>query len=146
MSSLMRYQTPATTLSTLLDDFLTGGVYSSCDRDITLGSYPRLDIVEEKEMYKISADMPGLDKKDISIEIKNGVLAISGEKKEEKTERDKDRYYHFERRFGTFRREFALPEHVDTEHVEAKYANGVLELVIRKTEAAKPRAIDIKVE
>ena len=146
MSALIRYETPATTLSDLLDGFLDNGFFNAWDRDISLASYPRVDIVEEKDTYKITADMPGLDKKDISVEIKNGVLALSGEKKEEKTERDKNRYYHFERRFGSFRREFALPDHVDSDHVEAKYANGVLELTLKKTEAAKPKAIEVKVE
>jgi|SRR5271157_2073411 HSP20 family protein len=146
MSALVRYETPATSLSNLLDDFLGNGIFNAWDRDISLVNYPRVDIVEEKDTYKITADMPGLDKKDISVEVKNGVLAISGEKKEEKTERDRNRYYHFERRFGSFRREFALPDHVDPDHVEAKYANGVLELTLRKTEAAKPKAIEVKVE
>jgi HSP20 family protein len=146
MSALIRYETPPTTLSNLFDSFMDNGFFNACDRDISLSSYPRVDIVEEKENYKITADMPGLDKKDISVEIKNGVLALSGEKKEEKTERDKDRYYHFERRFGSFRREFALPDHVDSDHVEAKYANGVLELTLKKTEAAKPKSIEVKVE
>jgi HSP20 family protein len=146
MSALVRYETPTTTLSNLLDDFLGNGIFNAWDRDISLVNYPRVDIVEEKDTYKITADMPGLDKKDIAVEIKNGVLSLSGEKKEEKTEKDKNRYYHYERRFGSFRREFALPDHVDAEHVEAKYANGVLELTLRKTEAAKPKQIEVKVE
>jgi HSP20 family protein len=146
MSALIRYETPATTLSDLLDGFSDNGFFNAWDRDISLSSYPRVDIVEEKDNYKITADMPGLDKKDIAVEIKNGVLAISGEKKVEKSEREKDRYYHFERRFGSFRREFALPDHVDSEHVDAKYANGVLELTLKKTEAAKPKSIEVKVE
>jgi HSP20 family protein len=145
MSALVRYETP-TTLSNLFDDFLGNGIFNAWDRDISLVNYPRVDIVEEKDTYKITADMPGLDKKEIAVEIKNGVLSLSGEKKEEKTEKDKNRYYHYERRFGSFRREFALPDHVDADHVEAKYANGVLELTLRKTEAAKPKQIEVKVE
>jgi HSP20 family protein len=146
MSALVRYETPTTTLSSLLDDFLGNGVFNAWDRDISLVNYPRVDIVEEKDTYKITADMPGLDKKDIAVEIKNGVLSLSGEKKEEKTEKDKNRYYHYERRYGSFRREFALPDHVDADHVEAKYANGVLELTLKKTEGAKPKQIEVKVE
>jgi HSP20 family protein len=146
MSALIRYEAPSTTLSNILDDFLGTGAFNAWDRDISLENYPRVDIVEGEAAYKISADMPGLDKNNISVEVKNGVLAISGEKKEEKTEREKNRFYHFERRFGSFRREFALPEHVDAEHVDAKYTNGVLEITLTKTEAAKPKAIEIKVE
>jgi HSP20 family protein len=146
MSSLMSCRPQETTLSNLFSNYLPTDIFEAWDRDVSLVSYPRVDIVEEKESYKISADMPGLDKKNISVEVKNGILAISGEKKEEKTERDKDKYYHFERRFGSFRREFALPDHVDSEHVDAKYANGVLELTLRKTEASKPKSIEVKVE
>jgi HSP20 family protein len=146
MSALIRYETPSTSLTNLIDDFLGTGVFDSWDRNISLATYPQVDIVEDKDVYRISADMPGLDKNDISVEVKNGVLSISGEKKEEKTERDKNHYYHFERKFGSFRREFALPDHVDAEHVDARYANGVLQLVLKKTEAAKPKAIDVKVE
>jgi HSP20 family protein len=146
MSALVRYETPNTTLSNLFDDFLGNGIFNAWDRDISLVNYPRVDIIEEKDTYKITADMPGLDKKDIAVEIKNGVLSLSGEKKEEKTEKDKNRYYHFERRYGSFRREFALPDHVDAEHADAKYANGVLELTLKKTEAAKPKQIEVKVE
>jgi HSP20 family protein len=146
MSSLIRYESPSTTLAGLWEDFIGNGIFNAGDRDISLVNYPRVDIVEEKDVYKINADMPGTDKKDISVEIKNGVLSISGEKKEDKTEKDKDRYYHYERRFGSFRRDFALPDHVDIEHVDAKYANGVLELTLRKTEAAKPKQIEVKVE
>jgi HSP20 family protein len=146
MSALIRYETPATALGNLLDDFLGTSAFNAWDRDISLESYPRVDIVEGVDAYKITADMPGLDKNNISVEVKNGVLAISGEKKEEKSEREKNRFYHFERRFGSFRREFALPDHVDAEHVDAKYTNGVLEITLTKTEAAKPKAIEIKVE
>ncbi len=146
MSALIRYETPATTLTNLLDDFLGSSAFDAWDRDISLASYPRVDIVEDKEVYRISADMPGLDKKDIVVEVKNGVLSISGEKKTEKTEQDKNRYYHFERRFGSFRREFALPDHVDADNVDARYTNGVLEVTLKKTEAAKPKAIEVKVE
>ena len=146
MSALIRYETPATTVSSLFDEFMGNDFFNARDRDISLASYPRVDIVEEKDNYKITADMPGLDKRDISVEIKNGVLSISGEKKEEKSERDKNNYCYFERRFGSFRREFALPDHVDSEHVDAKYSNGVLELSLKKTEKAKPKLIEVKVE
>jgi len=146
MSALIRYETPATALGNILDDFLGASAFNAWDRDISLENYPRVDIVEGQDAFKISADMPGLDKNNISVEVKNGVLAISGEKKEEKNEREKNRFYHFERRFGSFRREFALPDHVDAEHVDAKYANGVLEITLIKTEAAKPKAIEVKIE
>ena len=70
MSALIRYETPTTTLSDLLNGFTDNGFFNAWDRDISLASYPRVDIVEEKDEYKITADMPGLDKKDISVGVK----------------------------------------------------------------------------
>jgi HSP20 family protein len=61
-------------------------------------------------------------------------------------EKDKNHYYHFERSYGAFNRTFRLPENVMSDHVDAKYANGVLELTLKKSEVAKPKAIEVKVE
>jgi HSP20 family protein len=146
MSALIRYETPATTLSNLIEEFFNTDIFSAWDRELSLSNYPRVDIIEEKDSFKILADMPGMKKDDINVEIKEGVLAISGEKKEEKVTKEKNRYYHLERNYGSFRREFALPSYVDSEHVEAKYSNGVLELTLKKKETAKPKQIEVKVE
>ncbi len=145
MSSLIRFEPAVSTLANFFDEALGGGIFSRWDRDLTETCYPNVDIVEEKEGFHIKADMPGLDKKDIKVEIENDVLTISGEKKEEKTEREKNRYYHYERSYGSFCRSFKLPDNVSNEHVDAKYANGVLELMLKKTETAKPKAIEVKV-
>lgn len=146
MSTIMRYQPRETTLSEVLSDIWDGNLFSRWDRDLSDAVYPSVDIVEEKDAFKITADMPGLDKKDIKIEVENGVLTISGEKREEKTEKDKNRYYHFERSYGAFCRSFRMPENVSNDHVDAKYANGVLELTLKKSETAKPKAIEVRVE
>ena len=146
MSSLIRFEPAVTTLSDLFDEVARGNFFSRWNRELEETTFPKVDIVEGKEGYHIKADMPGLDKKDIKVEVENGVLTISGEKKEEKVEGEKNRYYHLERTYGAFCRSFRLPDNVSSEHVDAKYANGVLELTLKKTEAAKPKAIEVKVE
>ncbi|MCC6739384.1 MAG: Hsp20/alpha crystallin family protein [Planctomycetia bacterium] len=106
---------------------------------------PALDISEDKGSLRITAELPGLDKKDIAIEVKEGILTIRGEKKME--EESKDRNYHrIERRYGSFYRALALPETVDTAKIEASFKNGVLTLAMPKREETKPKTIAIKAE
>lgn len=145
MGSLIRYERPAS-LANWMDELFNGSVFSLADRDISGARWPRVDIVEEKDGYRIKADLPGLEKDNISVTMENGTLTLSGEKKEEKKEHDKDSYYHYERSYGSFSRSFTLPEDVDQEHVEANYKNGVLEVKLRKSEKAKPKAIEVKVQ
>jgi HSP20 family protein len=139
MSGLISYQSP--TLSSFFDS-----VFEPCYKTVPSTLSPNVDVIEEKDAYRLQAEIPGMDKKDITVEVSDGVLSIRGEKKEEKFEKDKNRYYHFERSYGSFKREFAIPEGVDPEQIDAKYNNGVLELVLKKTEKAKPKQVDIKVE
>jgi HSP20 family protein len=146
MSSLIRFEPAVATLSDILDEALTGNFFTRWNRELPATAFPNVDIVEGKEGFHIKADMPGLDKKDIKVEVENGVLTISGEKKEEKVEQEKNRYYHLERAYGSFCRSFRLPDNVSSEHVDAKYVNGVLEVTLKKTEVAKPKAIEVKVE
>ena len=146
MNTLIRYANPAVTLSNLFDELINDSFFSCTDRDVSLTTWPRVDIVEEEKAYKLHADLPGLDKKDINITLENGVLTIKGEKKEEKRESKTDRYYHYERRYGAFQRSFSLPDHVDNKHVDANYKNGVLEITLKKSEKAQPKAIEVNVE
>ena len=155
MNGLVSYSTP--TLSSLFDGFFGSwepldsfGSWDPWDKAynkaLTTTISPKVDVVEEKDSYRILAEIPGLDKKDISVEVANGILTIKGEKKEEKVEKDKDRYYHSERHYGSFERNFKLSDTISTEDIEAKYNNGVLEVVLKKTEKAKPKQVEIKVE
>jgi HSP20 family protein len=146
MSSLIRFQPAVTSLSDIFDEALTGNFFSRWNRELPETAYPNVDIVESKDGFHIKADMPGLDKKDIKVEVENGVLTISGEKKEEKVEQEKNHYYHMERTYGSFCRSFKLPDNVSSENVDAKYVSGVLELTLKKIEAAKPKSIEVKVE
>ncbi|WP_370050362.1 Hsp20/alpha crystallin family protein [Sinorhizobium fredii] len=97
---------------------------------------PAVDLVEKDTEYEISAELPGLEEKNIEVKLSNGTLTIKGEKKEEKEEREKD-YYLSERRFGSFQRRFQLPHGVDPDEIEATFTKGVLKLKLPKTPEAQ---------
>lgn len=146
MSSLIRYKEPVFSLSNVFDDFLGDGFFFNSGREVSRHKWPNVDIVENDNNYTIEADLPGLEKKDITINVENGVLTISGEKNKDKKERKKGRYYYYERSYGSFCRTFALPENIDEKNIQANYKNGLLSLTIKKTEKAKPKAIEVKVD
>jgi HSP20 family protein len=97
---------------------------------------PAMDLVEKEKEYEISAELPGIDEKNVEIKVANQVLTIKGEKKEEKEEKQKD-YYLSERRYGSFQRSFAVPEAVDTDKIEATFVKGVLVVKLPKTVEAQ---------
>ena len=105
---------------------------------------PRVDIVETENHLKLDFELPGLNKDDIKIVVKDGLLTVKGEKKfaDEET---KDRYIRTEIRSGSFERSFKLPKTVDSEQVEANYKNGILEVKLQKKEEAKPKEIEVKI-
>lgn len=144
MNTLIRYQNPLNSLSNWLDDFFPGNLFESLDRQIPANSWPRVDITESDDSYRIHADLPGLEKKDVSVTVENNILRIEGEKNEEH-KKEKGKYYHLERNYGKFCRSFTLPEGIDTQKINAVMKNGVLELTVPKTEKAQPKSIEIKV-
>ena len=105
---------------------------------------PSVDIFEDDDKLVLSVEVPGIDKKDIKINVENNVLSISGERKFEQEEK-KDNFRRIERRYGSFYRSFTLPRAVDTEKIEATTKNGVLEITLPKREEAKPRQIEVSV-
>jgi HSP20 family protein len=106
---------------------------------------PPMDLVEAEDHFVLKADLPGLSEKDVAIEIQDGTLKISGERKAEHEEREQG-WYRIERSFGAFNRSLSLPEGVDPEGVTAEFDNGVLELRIPKPEERQPRRIEIKAQ
>ncbi|MEM7816784.1 MAG: Hsp20/alpha crystallin family protein [Candidatus Aenigmatarchaeota archaeon] len=106
---------------------------------------PSLDISEDKNNLIIKVDVPGVKQDDIDISISGDVLTIKGERKKEEETKDKN-YYRRERFYGVFSRSLTLPNYVDTNKVEANYKDGVLEIVLPKTESAKPKQIKVKVK
>lgn len=103
---------------------------------------PTIDVSETEDAMVVKAEMPGMSKDDIDITLSNGILTLSGEKKEERE--DKQESYHVkESRYGSFRRSFRVPAEVEPDKIEATYKEGVLRLTVPKAEGAKPKKIAI---
>lgn len=103
---------------------------------------PRVDIKEEPERFLIEADIPGVDPKDIQIDMDNGILSIRGDRRTE-SRQDKVGYSRIERSHGSFYRRFALPDSADANSVSATGRFGVLEITIPKKPETKPRRIEV---
>lgn len=139
-------------IDSLFDDFGTAGrlwpfgalsrsafdIEPLWKRELGWTNLPAMDIVENDKDYQISAELPGIDDKDIDVSLSNGLLLIKGEKKEEKEDKRKDSYLS-ERRYGSFQRSFRVPENVDVEHIGASFSKGVLTLTLPK-KADAPKA------
>lgn len=106
---------------------------------------PAVDVAEKDKEYEVTAELPGMDEKNIEVKLSDGLLTIRGEKREEKEEKQKD-YHLSERRYGSFERSFRLPEGVDEEKITASFAKGVLKVVLPKTQAAQKSAKKIAVK
>jgi HSP20 family protein len=104
---------------------------------------PSLDISETPNTIEVRMDLPGIKADEIDIQLSNSVLTISGERKEEKEEKDKS-FHRIERRCGSFSRSVTLPAAVAEDKVDAQYHDGVLTVALQKTEEAKSRKIKVK--
>jgi len=149
-----RYSDPFGTLRSemdrLFDTFLGGGfptfpsiIGSGVGRSAML--VPRVDMKETDKEIIIEAQLPGLEEKDVSLTLQNGILTVQGEKKIEYDE-EKENYHMMERGYGSFQRSLRLPDTVDEDKVEARFENGVLRVTLpKRPEAGGPqRKIDIK--
>ena len=124
-------------LSHVLDDSSEGRVLKH-DRWL-----PAVDIHETDEMFTVEADLPGIDKDNVKVDVESGTLVISGERKYEKEEK-KENIHRIERSFGRFSRSFSLPSYVDTSKVKARMENGVLKVELPKQEAVKPKSVTVE--
>ena len=104
---------------------------------------PQVDIKEEDKQYVVTADIPGVDPKDIEVTMQGGVLTIRGERKSEKEDKKKD-YRLMECSYGSFERSFRLPDDADADKVNAKGRNGVLTITIARKPGAGPKTIKIE--
>jgi HSP20 family protein len=106
---------------------------------------PAMDMAEKEKAYEVTAELPGMAESDVEVKLANGNLSIRGEKREEKEEKDKERYVS-ERSYGAFHRLFRLPDDVDADGVEAEFRNGVLKVTLPKSPEAgkKEKKIDVK--
>lgn len=107
---------------------------------------PAIDVSEDDEQYLVRAELPGVNKDDISITLEDGVLHISGETKREQEEKQGGRVIRQERHYGKYVRSLRLADAVDEQKVKAKYKDGVLELVLPKSESVKPKQIAVEGE
>ena len=103
---------------------------------------PAMDLVETDEHLVLRADLPGLSRDDVQIEVKDGALTVSGERKAEQEERTEG-YYRVERSFGSFSRSLTLPDGIDADAILADFDEGVLEVRIPKPAERKPHRVEI---
>ena len=106
---------------------------------------PYLDVAETKNEIVVKAEVPGLEPKDIDISLSDGLLTIKGEKKQEREEKEEN-YHLVERSYGSFARSIRLPNEVQSDKINASYKNGVLKIVLPKSEEAKKKEIKIEVQ
>ena len=148
--TLIRWTDPFRDITTLQDrmnqlfgNFLERGP----GREEGLGTgvwMPAVDIYETKDAICVRAELPGVEKEAIGVEVKDGVLVLRGERKFEKEVKEEN-YHRIERAYGNFHRSFALPSSVDGEKVTARMKEGVLEVTLPKKEQAKPKQVKITV-
>lgn len=103
---------------------------------------PAVDVQETKDNFLVSVDVPGIPQKDIKIDVHNGRLTVSGERSRE-TNKEDGMFKRYERSYGRFERSFSLPQGVNPDSIQARCEDGVLEILIPKVEAAKPKSIEI---
>ena len=139
--NLMRFD-PYRDLASL-EDRLHRAFGATERRDESLAAWaPPVDIAEEKDRILITAELPGFRQDQISVQMENGMLTLSGERRFEKESAEKA-YHRIERSYGQFVRSFSLPNNVDRDKIKAKFADGLLQLELPKREDAKPRTIQI---
>jgi HSP20 family protein len=113
------------------------------DDDTAMGRWnPAVDLYEKDDHFVIKAELPGVDKKDISIDLKDRVLTLSGERLFE-NEVTEENYYRRERSYGKFQRAFTLPADVDSDKIKAEFKDGLLQIEVPKPEQQKPKQVTI---
>jgi len=114
------------------------------DAALSFGAWlPAVDIFETRDTIVVKVEVPGMDKNEFFVSIKNNNLIIKGERGIKKGKKE-EHYSRAERAYGPFQRIFSLPCEVEQSNLEAKYSNGIIELVLKKSEKAKPRQIKVE--
>jgi HSP20 family protein len=126
----------------LLEDFFKNDRFYNPTRG---NWYPAVDVNEDDNGYHFQMELPGLAKDDVKISFKDDVLTVSGEKKSEEKDENKD-YHYYERRYGKFERAFRLNADVIVDKIDASFKDGVLMIDLPKAEIAKPKEIEVKVK
>jgi HSP20 family protein len=131
------------TITRLFDEFFTPFV--NLDRQMPAGGGLNLqvDIYEKDNRIVVDAELPGIDKKDITVDVKGKLLTLGGERRDDEEIKEENRYRR-ERRYGRFERTFSMPFEIDPESVTARYENGILRLEIPKPEEQQQKQITIQ--
>ena len=149
--SLIRYQspelsnwTPFNRLATLRDEFdrLFDFSWPSRDTGLLGGWSPALDVYDDKDNLVVTLEVPGMKKEEIEISLHDGMLTVSGERKDER-EQTEGQAFRSERYFGKFQRSLSLPTAVNANKVKASYKDGILTIHLPKAEEAKPKQISV---
>ena len=143
--ALIKYSRPSTDLfSRRFNDIVDEMFNTNNEMKYSQDSFmPSVDIAESETQFEISAQLPGLKKDAISVDLENGRLTISGERKFENEEEGKN-YHRVESSYGKFTRSFHLPDSIDEESINAIYTDGILNVTIQKQEEKTKRQIEIK--
>jgi HSP20 family protein len=128
-------------MNRLFDTFFANGRSNGADSRARRW-VPAMDLMETDDALVLKADLPGLERDDVSIEVKDNVLTVAGERKAEHSEKA-DGFYRVERAFGSFARSLTLPDGIDAEQVAASFDRGVLEVRIPKPAERKPHRVEI---
>lgn len=143
----VRVSDPFTLMRQEMNDWLSGiwgGKGSSDSSGLVRGTVvPALDVAEKDNSFEIRMDIPGVESKDLDVEVNGNTVTISGSRKEEKEEKGKT-FHLIERCSGSFSRSVTLPCGVSEKEVAAEYTNGVLSVVLPKSEEARPKKVSIK--
>ena len=116
--------------------------FNSFQDNLGLNYSPKMNLTEDDNNYELKIEAPGMKKENVNILFENNILTVSGEKKTE-TKEENLRYHINEICFGKFSRNFELPAHINSDKIDAKWNEGVLTIVVPKTEKAKPKKITI---
>jgi HSP20 family protein len=145
--AINRYREPASLfglqrLNRILDEAFAGLPFPEQGNVITSTWFAPTDVSEDENSLRITMELPGVEPNDVRLSLENNVLTIRGEKKQQ-VDDNNERVHRFERTYGMFERTFVLPNTVDSERIDARYENGVLQVSIPKAERAKPREIRV---
>ncbi len=131
-------------MNRLFQDTWGAGTTRSEEGLTTMNFVPAVDVYEDEHNVTLKMEVPGIDQKDIDVQLENNTLTVRGERKFEKDEKEEN-FHRIERRYGAFYRAFTLPNTVDTDNVHADYENGVLKIKLAKRAEAKPKQIKVNV-
>lgn len=115
------------------------------EEELAVTAFPTVDIYEDTEGINLTAELPGIDPKNVEVKLENNILSISGERKLDREDK-RENYHRIENWYGTFNRSFSLPSNLDSDKVKAEHKNGLLRVFVPRREEMKPRQLKIKID